>query len=830
MRYSTEIKKFLYSQYFFGGLRTAIGISVPPLISILLFHDQITGFTVAVGAVAACVLDMPGPLKYKTNDMLACSLIGFLASLLTGLASVDALTLWLTVVPLTFVLSIIVVYGNKWQQISFAALFMMILTVGNQYSVEEATRHALWLLAGSLWYTAWSTWVSRWQWLRIERQAVAECIFATADYLRARGDLYNLDVDLAESYRQLVSRQIAAIDRQEAARDIVLRNLPQFRRGELDTQRIGLFNLFINAVDLHDTIVAAHVDHARLRAVLGRSDVMLFLRDAVYKIARDFEDIGLAVLEGQPSYPRVSVKAELRALEYEIELMRKHDAPARQPDIYSSVVSTYRRIWSGQRITERMHRNTRPGEIRPETEMRIDQALNRFLSGRRFSPGLILSNLTPSSPSFRHALRVTLAVAAGLWIGKLLPVNNGYWIVMTTVIILKPGFSLTRQRNTQRIIGTVIGCAASIGLILTVKSPHMLLAIMFGCMVMSYSLVLFNYTASVVFTSSWVLLLLHLIEPGGMRIVGERALDTFIGSALAVAASYLFPYWENRALGKLVQALIAAMRQYVDVAYGPLDGTPRPAPSPAAALTAAVSGIAAKDGALDGDYQYRLARKNVHIAFANLGNAFQRMMIEPKSQQRHVPELNDLLMQSHALAAQITAAAPLVSALAVPGRVSLLQPLQQAGASIRANLRAAEQTLKHADASDSIVAVEAKVVDGAGSGDATDAADATDATSPAPAPATPEADIAESAAFPTPEQERALTRALDEMVVRAEKAAEVTGTAADAAADPATGSSRADWPAEAIEELKLLAHQCKQMLAASSLVRRDTGKMRLPAS
>jgi len=772
MRYSTEIKKFLYSQYFFGGLRTAIGISVPPLISILLFHDQTTGFTVSVGAVAACVLDMPGPLKYKTNDMLACSLIGFVAALLTGLASNDAVLLWLTVVPLTFALSIIVVYGNKWQQISFAALFMMILTVGEQYTVEQATTHALWLLAGSIWYTAWSTWVSRWQWLRLERQATAECIFATAAYLRARGDLYDLDIDLEEGYRQLVNRQIAAIDQQEAARDLVLRNLPQWRRGELDTQRIGLFNLFISAVDLHDTIVAAHVDYAQLRDTLGRCDLMLFLRDAVYKIAQDFEDIGLAVLAGEPSYPRVSVKAELRALEYEIELMRKNNAPTLQPEVYSSVVSTYRRIWSGQRITERMHRNTRPGEIRPETEMRIDQALNRFLSRRRFSPGLIFSNLTLASPSFRHALRVTLAVAAGMWIGKLLPVNNGYWIVMTTLIILKPGFSLTRQRNTQRLIGTVLGCAASIGLILTVKAPHLLLAIMFVCMVMSYSLVLFNYTASVVFTSSWVLLLLHLIEPGGMRIVGERALDTFIGSALAITASYLFPYWENRALGKLVQALLASMRQYFDVVYAPLGGVPK-----------AVLAGASKDGVLDSDYQYRLTRKNVHIAFANLGNGFQRMMMEPKAQQHCVPELNDLLVQSHALAAQLTAAAPLVAALASPARAPLLQPLLQACSVIRANLRSAEQTPL--------------------------------ASAIAGAP-TPQQAAQAAQASAAPEAEHLLPRALDQMVVNAEQIASTTGPA--------------DWPADVIEELKLLAHQCKQMVAASELIRRDTDKMRLPAA
>jgi hypothetical protein len=34
---------------------------------------------------------------------------------------------------------------------------------------------------------------------------------------------------------------------------------------------------------------------------------------------------------------------------------------------------------------------------------------------------------------------------------------------------------------------------------------------------------------------------------------------------------------------------------------------------------------------------------------------------------------------------------------------------------------------------------------------------------------------------------------------------------------------------DAAQELKLLAHQCKQMLAASLLIRKDAGVIRLPA-
>ncbi|WP_420797303.1 FUSC family membrane protein, partial [Burkholderia pseudomallei] len=134
MRYSVEIRKFFYSQYFFGGLRIALGVSLPAVLSLAVLHDRELGFTIATGALGACVVDMPGPLKYKHNEMLACSVIGFFSALATGLATPNIFALWLTIVPLTFALSLIVVYGNRWPQISFATLFMMVMTLEEKFT------------------------------------------------------------------------------------------------------------------------------------------------------------------------------------------------------------------------------------------------------------------------------------------------------------------------------------------------------------------------------------------------------------------------------------------------------------------------------------------------------------------------------------------------------------------------------------------------------------------------------------------------------------------------------------------------------------------------
>ncbi|WP_438395956.1 FUSC family protein [Caballeronia sp. DA-9] len=829
MRYSLEIRKFIYSQYFFGGLRIALGVSLPAVIMLTVFHNRELGFTIATGALGACVVDMPGPLKYKHNEMLACTVIGFLSALATGIASANVVTLWLTVVPLTFVLSLIVVYGNRWPQISFATLFMMIVTLEDHFTPMQALINASWILVGGLWYTYWATLVSRWLVYRIERQALAESVFSCAEYLLARADFYDLDANIDECYRKLIEKQILAVERQDAARDIVLRNLPKLRSGKLDPRRAMLFNLFINVVDLHEMFVGAHTDYPLVRNTFGGADILIFYRDLMRKSALDLEDIGLAVLQNRPARPKINVKAELRAIEYELDQMRKHEVPQKNPEAYSAVSSAFRRLWSATRLIDKMRRHTRHDPGITETEIRVDPKLSRFVSSRRVPFMQIFSNLTMSSPSFRHALRVTIAVGIGFWIGRLLPLTNAYWIVMTTVIILKPGYSLTKQRNAQRIVGTAIGCTACVGLIFAVKDPHVLLVAMFACMVMSYSLLLFNYTASVVFTSAYVLLMLHLLAPGGMRLIGERAIDTAVGCAIAIAASHLFPYWEYRLMGKQVHDMIGAMRNYLEASWwwtgkpaaqaelkSAANGANAPlfadanaataeasttalakAAVPALALTeqdgsASITAPANEAGAtatatsktkpvsgestaataqsgasaaaaeaasaLDSDFRYRLARKNVHIAFANLGQAFQRMMLEPKAQQKFVPELNDLLVRSHVLASQITAAGPLLQSVGKSAAGHAAQPVQRALTVIRDNLTQAQEGV--------------------------------------PAP--------EDQA----EQSKQLTVELDSMVVGAERAEDI--------------------PFDAVQDLKLLAHQCKQMLTASFLIRKNASLINLP--
>ncbi|OVZ59115.1 hypothetical protein CDO44_13170 [Pigmentiphaga sp. NML080357] len=650
MDYSTKsIKKFIYSQYFYMGIRQAVGVLMPALLLLGLFHQAVLGLAATFGAICVAIVDQPGPYRHRRNEMLGCALLGTMAAGVTALATPYPLALWAAVIAQCFCFSLLTVFGRKGGLMGFGCLLVMTLTMHDTMDARGAALHAAATLGGGLWYTAFSLVVNRLMWYRQEQQAIAVCIFASAEYLEVKARFYDPDVDIEESYRHLIAKQAAVAEQQEAARDVVLRELPRRSNRRRDQYRAMLFNLFIDIVDLHETMVAVHTDYLLLRRVFKDSDLLVFFRDLLHKLSQDTEAVGFAVTQGIHSKSKITVKAEVRAIEYEIELLKRNGFPEAEPEAYAALISTFRRARNAAHIVDRLHRHTDVAHTDEPASLQVDASLQRFLSRQDFKLGRLTSNLRMGSPYLRHALRVAVAAALGMTISSewLMPHHaiHGYWVVLTILVIMKPGFGLSKQRNLQRLAGTLIGCALVLALLYFVHNKFVLLVAMFVAVVMANSLVLLYYAGSSAFNTAFVLLSFHFLAPGSLMVVGERAIDTLVGSAIALACSYVFPYWEYRLLKPFLRRAIQANRQY---------------------LAASRKLLGSSLGNLDmhqDDVEYRLARKNVHIAFGNFANSFYRMMLEPKSKQRSAAELNNLVIQLHDLAAQVGASAPLIAAM-----------------------------------------------------------------------------------------------------------------------------------------------------------------------
>ena len=636
------LQRFLFSHHLYSGVRRATGILLPITLLGGVFGWYASGLIATFGALCVAFIDQPGPHEHRAREMLGGTVLSTLTVTLTGLASSDPLLSWVVVMAQCFAFSMLAVYGKKGGQIGFACLLLMTVTLHNALSTQEVWIHALTSLGGGLFYTLFSYSVSRAMQLREKEQALSVALFATADYIARRADMYDLDRDLEENYRKLIVCQSDMTDKHQAARDMVLRGLIT-KQAQTDSSRVMLWNLFVEMIAILDLLVATRTDYAFLRQKLKGSDTLLFMRDALHKMASDLERIALAVARENTATQRSSVKAELRALEFEIQQMQTEGLAQRDPELYSLCIEILRRLRNSAKIIDRMILATRrDSHAQLLDAVKIDRSLMQFLSRQQFRPRLITSNLRLDSPFCRYALRVTLAAGLALALSALIPAlaRQGYWILLTVLIIMKPGFALTRQRNGWRLLGTLVGCGLAFALLYTTQHETWLFAAMVLSTIIGGSLLQINYLVASIFNTNAVLLAFNFLDPGATTIITDRALDTLLGSVIAFACSYVLPWWEAQFMPSLMRAAISANREY---------------------LRAALAQIQTREGrasALEvkrADFNLRLARKNVHVALANFAEAFYRMMLEPKSRQWHVIELNNIVMQNHMLSSQISA-------------------------------------------------------------------------------------------------------------------------------------------------------------------------------
>ncbi len=220
-------------------------------------------------------------------------------------------------------------------------------------------------------------------------------------------------------------------------------------------------------------------------------------------------------------------------------------------------------------------------------------------------------------------------------------------------------------------LGTFIGCL--LALIILNLNPHVdiyffILAV--AC-VLGYSMLQLNFMASATFNTLCILLAFNLTAPASTFLIGERLVDTVIGSLVALGCSYILPWWEHNFMGSLAKAARTANQrfyrnglQYAELSRRLLNAENQ-TDSTVAAKTADTTALTQQ--VHEADVNWRLARKNAYIAIGNLTSAFYRMMAEPTRCQKNVPQVNHLLIQNHLLASQISAAIPLLAQLpAVP--------------------------------------------------------------------------------------------------------------------------------------------------------------------
>ncbi|MDN0077215.1 FUSC family membrane protein [Crenobacter sp. SG2303] len=656
---SASVRRFLYSQHIFTALRMTIGIALPAVVLMIGMGQIAIGMACAIGALCVGLIDVPGPLRRKHREMLGCALVVSLTAGWTMLGLAHPALLWPTVLGISFFGAFAVAFGQKASIVGLNAMLVMVIGMTQHGTFREQLAYLAALTIGGLGYTYYSLAVCQWLRYQMWQRALAECLFATARYFDRRADCYDPVVPLELCYRELLAAQMEVETTQQNARDLVLNAMAGRHPERLGARRSRLFNLFIDVIDLHDMVLAAQTDFALLREHFADGDSLDFLRDLMQKTALDLEACAEALASSRLSRSRYSVKAELRALAYDIEAARQVGLPGKAPEAFAALLTSQQRVSVISRLIAKLHDDT--GSLTNTTGLPVDKVVERFRSESDF--GFSRASLSFTSSALRYALRFTVAMAAALFVSRdVMASGHGNWILLTVLVALRPGFGLSRQRGRSRLFGTLAGCAATLLVLLFVHDQRLLFALMIVSLWLSFGLMQLNYLASVFFTSIEVLLLYHFLVPSEMALIGERALDTLIGAAIAAVASWLFPFWESQLVLPQLRLVLDASCRYLATALG-----------------------ATEPDNLD----YRLLRRDTLTALSALKAMHERMLLEPTSKRRAEHALSELLLKCYLLVSQVAALNQLFNAL----------PARRGEPEVRRCVAAAGRTLQQAEQS-----------------------------------------------------------------------------------------------------------------------------------
>ncbi|MES2069461.1 MAG: FUSC family membrane protein [Pseudomonadota bacterium] len=621
MHYVLDLRTFIFSHYFYTGFRIAIGV-IGLTSVVLAYADLPTAMTVCIGALCTSLMDMPSPLRHKFNEMLSSVLLCTAVTLVISLCAPVNWLLSVMLVLISFLASMMVVYGKKTMPLQFAALFVMTLSMENELSARQAFLHSGLFLAGGLAYLAYSMLVSWFLRRRIKQQVLAEALFELTRYIDIKAGFYDTSTDLNEQFNLAVRQQIILADKQQASRDLLL-------RGRQDEQDAVLVQVHFRMLDLYELVLATHTDYVVLRRYLADADVLDLLHKMIDRAARDIESIAYAVTRKRASYPEISYREEMALAEKAVARLEQDCRDGKLPEeALTALRSSINKIRDVIDMIGQLHLATQtpiaPMPVLPEAD------LTPFLTQQKYALGVMWSNMRWSSPVFRFSLRVAMAITVGLLIADHLPyAAHGYWIVLTIVIILKPSFSMTKQRRSDRLIGTVIGCVITSAILHFVHSPAVLLGFLFLATAAVPAFLYIKYRYAAVAATMQILLQINLLVPTSAHVVSERLTDTLIGAVIATVFSFVLPSWEYRALPQLVKNVLADNQRYI---------------------------IAARDllqARITDDFVYRISRKRLMDSLAGLSSALVRMLDEPESKHRAVEDINLFVVQNYLVVAHV---------------------------------------------------------------------------------------------------------------------------------------------------------------------------------
>lgn len=499
------------------------------------------------------------------------------------------------------------------------AVYMMIAVDALGGAGGSLLHQPLQLLAGAAWYGALSLLWAALLPQHAVRQALASVFDTLADVFDAKAALFvpmrgtdrqTLQMALAQRNEKVVNAlndaRLTLIDRLGARRP----------RGAL-AQRLQQYFM---VQDVHERVSSAHYPYDALAEAFFHSDVLFRCAHVLQQHARRCRERAAMLQLRLSEHHSTEQHDALNELDSAIATLHA-TAPASVQPLLPTLDALRRNLST---IGEQLASSTASAPADGDDISLQDPGPQHLADAW----ARVRIQCTPRSFRFRHALRLSLALMLGYAVLRLLHPQNGYWILLTTLLVCQPSYHATRQRLMQRVAGTVIGLIAGWAALRLLPDGLWQMSLVALTGVGFFAWRHRRYALATAMITLFVVLCFAQVGRG-YEVMWPRLLDTLIGAGIAaLAIRLIWPDWQGRDLRDLLADTLQANARYL------------------AQIMAQYA-----SGRRD-DLPYRIARRDAHNADAALSNVISSALREPA--QRDTGRLLRARGAAHGLLGQIS--------------------------------------------------------------------------------------------------------------------------------------------------------------------------------
>ncbi|MEB8329832.1 FUSC family protein [Flavobacteriaceae bacterium KMM 6897] len=606
---------FLKSSNFYRGVLLTVAVLIP-LISFDIAGHIAYGISIAMGVFLNAPSNTPGTFKRKNISTLLSIGLTMLVTLAINYAKIHFIILIAALLVVSFVVSLIAAYGFRGSLIAFSGLLAMTLALARDISEFSIWLHVGLIGIGGIWFLIMSWAFQCLSPKKDEDQILSETLYLTGSYLKARGKLLTKRTKREKLLTKIHNLQTQLTEKHEVLRELLLSERQKVGRSGFDEKRVLIL---ITLVDILELALANTLNYNQIDDLFGDQHHLLPFRNLNITMGSHLQVLSEILVrkkkvQSKDELLEASEKAQIAIRDYltEVPLPEGREGAIILRNLLDYQEQQIEKVRSIRRVMANV-------EDANKIVLKKKDA-KQFITTQEYSLNILLQHLSLNSPICRHALRLTIAVGVGFLLGTLLGIRNPYWIVLTLIVLMRPSYGLTKSRAIERIIGTLIGAAVAILIILLTDNivVYKILAII--SLTLAFSLIVQSYRSAAAFITLFIIFVYALINPNSFQVVQYRILDTAIGAVLAVIANYtLWPTWEFMNINSFIQVMVKKNKAYL-LAIQRLYHSKK--------IT---------------ELDYKIPRKEAFLAVSNLNAAFQRMTQDPKSKQKEMGLTYDMV-------------------------------------------------------------------------------------------------------------------------------------------------------------------------------------------